>query len=275
MPEDLLAQIDVTVVIPTFRRPELLREAITGALTQEGVNVEVVVVDDSPEGSARSAVASFADPRVHYIKNERPSGGNPALVRNAGWPKSRGRFIHFLDDDDRPVQGFYRAAVQAFEQNPDRGVVFGRVEPFGADPNALVHEREFFADATRRARIAARMRSRRWMTAVLLFQPTVLVNSACMIRRECVASVEGYNPDIPMNEDIDLYQRAVRKFGCVFLDRVVIEYRILGDSLMHGRGDDNKLAEAYRKMYAGYRRTNGVGEWLALKVFSKTLLQFI
>lgn len=267
--------VDVSVVIPTFRRPQLLREALGAALDQEGVSLEALVVDDSPEGSARDTALSFGDPRVTYLRNERPSGGKPALVRNQGWPQGRGRFVHFLDDDDRPVAGFYRSAVAAFDENPDCGMVFGRVEPFGDDPAALVHEREFFADAARRARIASRFRSRRWMAAVLLFQPTVLVNSACMIRRECLSSIDGYSPDIPMNEDIDLYARAARKYGSVFLDQVVLEYRVLGDSLMHGRSNDDALVLAYQRMYATYRRTNGIAEWLALKALSKTILQFL
>lgn len=83
--------IDISVIIPTFRRPALLREAIASALAQEGVSVEIVVVDDSPERSAREGVEGLNDPRVTYIQNDPPSGGKPALVRNAGWPLARQR----------------------------------------------------------------------------------------------------------------------------------------------------------------------------------------
>ena len=266
---------DITVLIPTFRRPALLREAIDSALAQQGVSVEIVVVDDSAEGGARDTVASIADARITYLHNDPPSGGRPALVRNAGLHLARGRFIHFLDDDDRAVPGFYRAAVTAFEANPNKGVVFGGIEPFGDDPKALAHERAFFADAGRRARVGYRTRSRRFMTAMLLFQNTVLVNSACMIRRECIQSIGGYSSDVIFNEDVEFYARAIRRFGCVFLNRPVLQYRILSDSLMHGRDDDRQIAESYRRMYARYRSTNGAGELFALKVFSRTLLRFL
>src|ERR1700727_1098022 len=96
---------DVSVVIPTFRRPALLREAIASALQDRDLEIEVLVLDDSPEGSAADTVAAIADPRVHYFKCDPPSGGKPAQVRNLGVQRAEGRFIHFLDDDDLVGEG--------------------------------------------------------------------------------------------------------------------------------------------------------------------------
>src|SRR5262249_9697815 len=96
---------DISVVIPTFRRPRELVDAVHSALAQTGFSIEVLVVDDSPEGSAREAIAALDDPRVSYLKRSVPSGGSPALVRNDGWPRTSGRFVHFLDDDDRVAPG--------------------------------------------------------------------------------------------------------------------------------------------------------------------------
>ena len=67
----------VSVVIPTFRRLGPLQEAIESALHQQGVDVEVIVVDDSPEGSARDAVLAYRHERVRYAQPETPSGGRP------------------------------------------------------------------------------------------------------------------------------------------------------------------------------------------------------
>src|SRR5207302_492501 len=150
------------VVVPTFRRPNELREAIASVLVQPGVSVDVLVLDDSPEGSARGVVESIADPRVTYATRDVPSGGRPALVRNEGWPRTTGRYVHFLDDDDRVAKGAHRDMVKALDDHPNKGVVFGRIEPFGDDPKALAHEREFFRDGAHRARIAGRTGSRRW-----------------------------------------------------------------------------------------------------------------
>ena len=50
--ESTVLSIGASIVIPTFPRPELLRRAITSVLAQEGVGVELIVVDYSVEGSA-------------------------------------------------------------------------------------------------------------------------------------------------------------------------------------------------------------------------------
>jgi GT2 family glycosyltransferase len=268
--------IDISVVIPTFRRNALLLEAINSVLRQADVSVEIIVVDDCPDLSARDAVATVRDDRVHYFPNEKPSGGKPALVRNFGANKATGRHIHFLDDDDRVAENYYRDAVAEFNAHPRCGVVFGQIQPF-SEPHSttLGDEQKFFTTAARRTRFLSSFGSRRVMTAALLFLPTQLVNSACVIRREHVQTLGGYDAKILLNEDVDFYCRAIRAFGCRFLDQVVVHYRILPDSLMHGRTGNEKLIHSYRRMYERYRETHGAFEWLALKIFARTVMRIV
>lgn len=268
--------VDVSVIIPTFRRPAWLLEAIESVRAQRHVSAEIFVIDDSPEGSARDVVASFSGSEVTYMQCTPPSRGRPAVVRNLGWPKARGRFVHFMDDDDKVAADFYRAAVEQFDAHPDRGMVFGRIDPFcdGAVRDMPL-ELRFFAEATRRARLASLIRLRLWLVASLLFRPTLLVNSACMIRRECIPALGGYDPNIALNEDVDFFCRAIRKFGYTFLDRVVVHYRIVPDSLMHGRTNNDALATSYRQMYAQYRTTHGAMELFAMKMFANTVLRVL
>ncbi|HYQ03520.1 MAG TPA: glycosyltransferase [Polyangiaceae bacterium] len=273
--------VDVSVVIPTFRRPQLLPEAIASALNQVGPSVEVIVVDDCPDGSARELIERQDDSRISYFRKDPPSRGRPALVRNSGWPKTQGRYVHFLDDDDRVAAGFYGAACAAFAAQPQAGVVFGRIEPFAdgapsADASSeMAHEREFFAKAGRRARIASNLRSRRWMVSNLLFNETMLVNSACMIRRDCIEALGGYDADLGLNEDVDFYCRAIRAYGFRFIDQVVLHYRIVPTSLMHGRENDDKLIDSYRKMYDRYQTNHGRAELFALKVLARTVMRIL
>jgi glycosyltransferase involved in cell wall biosynthesis len=94
--------IEFSVIIPTYRRPRELRDALNSVLSQLDVSVEIIVVDDSPEGSAREVIDALSDPRVKYFKNPSPTGGIPSVVRNLAWPHAKGMFIHFLDDDEQP-----------------------------------------------------------------------------------------------------------------------------------------------------------------------------
>src|SRR5215471_18860098 len=122
-------RVEISVIIPTYRRPRELAESIASALGQAGAVVEIIVVDDSPEGSAQEVVEQFQDNRVTYLRNPEPTGGIPSIVRNLGWPRAKGAFVHFLDDDDIVPSGHYAAVKSSFSRRSDVGLVFGRIEP--------------------------------------------------------------------------------------------------------------------------------------------------
>ena len=91
-------EIDVTVVIPTHGRPELLKRAIFSALGQTHFNIEVMVVIDGPDPSTIEAIRWIQDPRLSVISLESPVGG--AEARNIGVRAAKGYYIALLDDDD-------------------------------------------------------------------------------------------------------------------------------------------------------------------------------
>ena len=263
---------DISVIIPTFRRPLELREALDSVLGQGAVSVEVIVVDDSPEGSAQSVVENLGDPRVSYLRNRAPTGGVPGIVRNLGWPVARGRYIHFLDDDDLVPEGHYAVAKAAFEANPAIGVLFGRIEPFGKVDTDVERERLYFDIAARRALASRRFGPRLGFAGRLLFGNTLLVCSAGMIRRECVAAIKGFDADSRLVEDVDFYARAIRRFGVLFLDRTVLHYRI-SLSLIHRPDVQPIIERSYQLMHRNYRREWGLVDFMAMKLFARTVLR--
>src|SRR5262245_6948402 len=262
--------IDVSVVLPTYRRPAELAEAARSALSQHDARVELLVVDDCPDGSARAVVDALNDERVRYFRTPRPTGGRPSIVRNLAWPRASGQFVHFLDDDDIVPDGHYRAMKVAFAEHRDVGVIFGRIEPFGARELEVEHERRYFAAAARRARLCHRF-GRTWpLAATLLFHATPLVCSAPLIRRECIAPIAGFDPDLRVNEDVDFYARAIRRFGAAFIDRVVLLRRV-GPSLIRQPGVERMFAETYTRMHANYRKQWGVADFFALRGFARAV----
>jgi GT2 family glycosyltransferase len=264
--------VDISVVIPTFQRPRLLAEALESVLSQGGATIDVLVVDDGPGREGEPVVSGLRDPRVRYVPMDTPTGGNPSRVRNAGWRLTEGRLLHFLDDDDRVEPDAYREVLAAFEAAPTRGVVIGRVRPFGDDPGVVAQERKVFATAARRARILSRIGSRFLSAAHQLFaMPTILINSACMVRREVVARVDGYDEEIVIMEDIDFYARAIRDAGFTFLDRPFIGYRKGAPSIMHDNGDKS-VAPSFDRMYEKYSAAHGSIELRLAHVLAKAVL---
>lgn len=88
----------VSIVIPTRDRPDLVVRAVRSALAQTLAELEVIVVIDGLHRATESALAAIDDSRLTIICNEIPVGGSEA--RNVGIRKSRGQFIALLDDDD-------------------------------------------------------------------------------------------------------------------------------------------------------------------------------
>jgi GT2 family glycosyltransferase len=267
---------DVSVIIPTFRRTAELREALQSVLSQDGTQLEVIVVDDSPERSAYDVVSGIADRRVRYEPNPKPSGGWVSAVRNHGAALATGALVHFLDDDDQAPPGHYAAMTAAFEANPHVGVIFGRVEPFGDNPKALEHERRVFNSAARRAAASRRFGSKWAFSSRLFFSNSLLVCGAAMIRRSCAETVGGFDTRLRVAEDVDFYARAIRQFGAHFIDRVTLRYRIWNASLMHTPALEPTLVrDCYRTIHARYRSERGGLDYFATKILTRTLLRLV
>lgn len=261
-------RVDVTTIVPTFLRPVELVEAVRSALSQRDVSLEVRIVDDSPDGSAREVALSIGDPRVTYVKRDVPSNGRPAIVRNEAWASARGHYVHFLDDDDVVVPGAYRAHLDALEANPHAAMSFGRVEAFGVDPEAVRLEAAFWNDGAERARRAARL-GRFALVAAMLFEGAVLQTSACMVRKAALEEIGGFDPLMPRQEDTEMYARATRLRGSVFLDRTVVRYRVGPTSLMRSADVEKLLGESYLRMHRKYRERYGFAEFMALKLYAR------
>jgi glycosyltransferase involved in cell wall biosynthesis len=257
--------IDVSVIIPTFRRPAVLAEAIDSALRQTGVDLEVIVRDSSDDRSAEAVVAAAADPRVRYAAHASPIPGRPAVIRNAAFAEARGRYVHFLDDDDRVLPGAYRTLAGALDVRPKTGVVFGRIAAFGDDARAVDYESRLFSRGRRRALRSLGMRQ--LLVAQLLFSETFLVTSSCMVRADCVRALGGFANSIAIFEDVDFFARAIWRFGGAFIDQPVLERRVW-PSLVRVPGSGQATREAYGTMQAAFRSSEGPARYAVLKAAS-------
>ncbi len=91
---------DVSVIIAAFKAQDYVHKAIASALSQEGVDLEVIVVDDaSPDDTAEAArMAGRSDPRLKVIRQE--INGGPSIARNTAIASAKGRYVAVLDADD-------------------------------------------------------------------------------------------------------------------------------------------------------------------------------
>jgi cellulose synthase/poly-beta-1,6-N-acetylglucosamine synthase-like glycosyltransferase len=121
----------MSIVVPTFRREGLLGplfQAVAAEVAAQTVPVELVLVDNSPEASAR-VVAGMAPDFVRYVHEPRTG---VAQARNRGVAEAKGSHVIFLDDDEMPVPGWLAAFVGAAARGDQ--AAFGAVEAAYAEP---------------------------------------------------------------------------------------------------------------------------------------------
>ncbi len=123
-------QLAASVIVPTYSRPKLLRDALASLVCQEEVEdgYEVLVVDNKPEGEVRAIVREFEGRSpcpVSYI--EEPAVGLHN-ARHAGARAARGRILAYVDDDVIAPPGWLKGLLAPFA-DPEVGIVAGKILP--------------------------------------------------------------------------------------------------------------------------------------------------
>ncbi len=105
----------LSVVIPTFQRPETAWRAIRSVIGQDRSDVEVIVVDDASAPPFNLAPDLTGDARIRVLHQDRNAG--PAAARNRGMQEARGTWLSFLDDDDFLLPNTLTLRLRTAEQH--------------------------------------------------------------------------------------------------------------------------------------------------------------
>lgn len=109
----------ITAIIPTYRRPDLLRRAICSVLAQTYGHLQVRVYDNASDDETASMVTALAreDTRVKYHCH--PENIGPVANFAYGMEQVETPYFSMLSDDDYYHPGFYEAAMGRFSRYPD------------------------------------------------------------------------------------------------------------------------------------------------------------
>jgi glycosyltransferase involved in cell wall biosynthesis len=90
--------MNVSVILCTYNRAQLLPRAIRSVLAQKYLSYELIVIDDGSTDNTKELVGQFDDQRIRYVAHERNKGLSAA--RNTGLGQATGKYIAFIDSDD-------------------------------------------------------------------------------------------------------------------------------------------------------------------------------
>jgi glycosyltransferase involved in cell wall biosynthesis len=196
----------VSVIVPTYNRGWILKEAIDSVLTQNFTDFELIVIDDGSSDETPDRLRIYGD-RIRVV---RQNHRGVSAARNAGIRLARGEWVALLDSDDTWLPAKLEAQVAFFKAFPKAHIC--QTQEIWMRNGVRVNPR-------RRHRKGSGMIFERSL-ALCLVSP-----SAVMIRKSLLDEVGGFDESLPACEDYDLWLRIAWKYPIHLIDRPLIVKR--------------------------------------------------
>lgn len=223
----------VSVIIPTYNRASLVTEAVDSVLAQSFRDFQLLVVDDGGTDATLEALAPHRH-RLLYLRTRRNRG--VAAARNLGAAATRGRWLAFLDSDDRWRPEKLARQVEFLERHPDL---------------AICQTDEVWI--RKGVRVNPPRTHRKVGGEIFLpsLERCVVSPSAVMLSKELFEEMGGFDESLPACEDYDLWLRIAwrREIGLV-PEPLVVKRGGHADQLSKGWGLDRWRIRALWKLLA-------------------------
>ena len=219
--------IDISVIIPCYNSGNYIMEALDSVDDYSGIHsYEIIIIDD---GSTDQFTIELLDKlSVKYIVRRQENKG-PATARNTGCKIATGKYLLFLDSDNKILPDYIDIGIQNLEQNAEAGVVYAKAY--------------FFGNVTGR---------KKFVTLPFNINELLITNyidTCTVVKKETWKSVGGFDesPEMFTLEDWDFWLRIYEKgWKFIFIDRELFYYRFREGSLMdsfHKTGQVNNRME--------------------------------
>lgn len=238
----------VTVVIPTKNRRNLLARTLTSVLRQEGVDLSVVVVDDGSDDDTAAFVTAHPDGRVHLVRHERSLG--VSCARNAGLARVSSQWVSFVDDDDvwSPSKLLHQVAAVR-ESNGSRWSASGAA--FVDSSNSVLWIQHPVPPPV--------------LPALLRINTIPGGGSGVLVETDFIAQVGGFDPDLSVLADWDLWIRLAEGGEPALVSATDIGYYQHATSmsldLSRSRREKAQIFQKHRSLYEAHGESEESKEW--------------
>ncbi|MFA4646566.1 glycosyltransferase [Pyrococcus kukulkanii] len=216
----------VSVIIPTYKRNELLKRAIDSVLDQGFDDFEVIIVDGARSEETRELVRSYGDGRIRYVPQK---GRGIANARNLGVKKARGEYIAFLDDDDEWLEGKLELQVELFRRLPrSYGLIYTAFNYYDLEGDKVL--------GVKRPKARGNVYGH-------LLKDNITGTSTILVKRECFKRAGLFREDFVTCEDWDMWLRIAKFWLFEAIDEPLVNY-----SVHSGQFSFAKYLEGRRKM---------------------------
>ncbi|WP_225580117.1 glycosyltransferase [Nocardioides donggukensis] len=196
-PQPLRSRPTVAVVIPCYNYGHFLPDAVASALDQDGVDVEVLIVDDASTDDSADVARSLAeaDARVRVLVH--PANTGHIQTYNDGLAVVGGDYVALLSADDLLTPNSLTRAAALMEHHPSVGLVYGFARSFSDHPPATSGE-------TRNWSV---WKGDQWLRTAARKGRCFLQSPEALMRREALDQTDLYDPRLPHSGDFDMWMR--------------------------------------------------------------------
>jgi glycosyltransferase involved in cell wall biosynthesis len=213
----------VTIAIPTYKRPEMLREAIDSALNQDDFkDYEIIVVDNDAECSSEDSmteqlIKSYKNPKILYYKNEENLGiyGN----WNRCLELARGKWYTMLHDDDLLLKDFLKEIFNIFEKNPKISCIKAR--HFILDQRVNAKKKNLKENLKN-----FRKKIRKYNDLDFLISNPIGGPVGIVMDRDKAIGIGGFNEEFYPSSDYVFFTNYCIKHDLYYFNKVLCNYRI-------------------------------------------------
>jgi len=172
----------VSVIIPTYNRPEYLKQAIASAINQTYQNIEIIVSDNCSPGNPQTIVEAFGDTRIRFWRQPE----NMGMIANQmhGFKMARGKYVASLHDDDIWNQYFLAKLVPPLEANSDLILAFCDQYIIDADSKIQDDRTEINTRSYKRDKLAVGVHQT--FDQIGLIDKSIATAAACVIRNNLI-----------------------------------------------------------------------------------------
>jgi len=188
--------LPISVIIPTLNRANYLRRSLLSVINQEGVDFEIIIVDDFSQDDSYDRISDLLDDRIRYVRLEASVGA--AQARNLGAAQARGKYLAFQDSDDVWLPGKLIAQFQALEAGKPNEVL-----------NFCSHQRVIGTDQVAIPSKATQQKSGDIFEELL--KENFISTQTLMVRRQTFKEIGGFDPMLPRYQDWDIALRLSAK----------------------------------------------------------------
>lgn len=217
----------VSVICHCYNHSEFVVESLKSVLNQSYKEIEIIVVDDFSEDNSVKIISEFIVnfPDIIFIKNEMNLGITKSF--NNTLKIAKGDFIIDLAADDNLLSNCVKLQVEGFKNTVYKnvGIVYGNI--------ALIKENgefdSYFFNVDSSKKVIEK-RPTGLIYHTIITSGKAFCSVSAMIKREVFESLNGYDDSLEY-EDFDFWVRASRNFEIDFIDEILVNKRIVTNSL--------------------------------------------